>query len=118
MQDDAVRLVGNGSKQPAFPIGGIDEQASCLIAVAGEDYLVERLFAARFVYDRDAALGAHDPAHAAGEFHAFAERPKQLVEIVAAAAGHCAPLVLAAIDQPVIVEEIDELLSGKLQHAG
>ena len=116
MQVDRVGRVADVAQNGALVIVGVGQHRQRLVAVRGDDDVVVGLAAAVAVVDDDAMRGALDRRHRATKPQAVAKGRGQLLDIAVASALDRAPDRPIVLQQPVIAEERDEILGGKVEH--
>ena len=105
------------AEEALFVAGGVDEEAQGLVAVAGEDHVIEILSFSGGRHHGDAARGADDPGGGLAEVQAVAERDGDFFDVGFGAAIDGPPLVLSGeAEKAVIVKEAQERGGGKGEH--
>lgn len=112
-----VGLIVEFAKQAGFGRGGVDEEAQGLVAVGGDDDLVEGVGGAAGGHDGDAARGAHDARGAVAEAEAVAPGGDEAAGVFAGAAVNRPPRVLGVeAEEAVVMEKAQQGGGGKGEH--
>ena len=117
MEGGDVGLIVEFAKQAGFGRGGVDEEAQGLVAVGGDDDLVEGVGGAAGGHNGDAARGAHDAGGAVAEAEAVAPGGDEAAGVFAGAAVNRPPRVLGVeAEEAVVMEKAQQGGGGKGEH--